>query len=400
MLRNTALLALLLVAPPAAAAPADPAAAVASSIAREVQQRLLAIVGVAQAAAREAPTRNPDPEAMRAFLAERARYVPHGLHVAFITDAGVVKAIGPGYRFLEGTDLSTREWVRAALRSRKTTLSRAFLSLEGFHAVAVLAPVVRGGRFVGLVSVAFRPTALLGEWVDAARRDQPFDVWVMETDGRLLYDPDPEEVGKNLLEDALYAPHAELRAAVRAIVQARQGSTRFRFAPGAGEAVELQATWRSVTAAGTSWRVVVAAAAAEGRSPLRTLAALGLPGATDALRALAADAAFVAAAERGDRGAVLAALARHYQLYPCYVVQWVTPQGFVIDGHPPGNALVSYQLDPFDNRSDVFLLERLQAGTEAVFRTPLAEGLTGVVHLVPVRAGERLAGFVYSIRVD
>ncbi|MGV8041299.1 MAG: cache domain-containing protein [Thermoanaerobaculaceae bacterium] len=400
MVRNTVLLVLLIAATPLAAAPPDPAATLATSIVREVQQRLVAIVAVAQAAAREAPTRSAEPEAMRAFLVERARYVPHVLHVAFITDKGVVQAIGPGYRFLEGTDLSTREWIKSVLASRKPTVSRAFLSLEGFYAVAVLAPVVRSGRFVGLISVAIRPTALLADWVESARGSQPFDVWVMETGGRLLYDPDPEEVGKNLLEDGLYAPHAELTKLSRAIARARQGGSRFVFTPVAGDAMELHATWRSVTAAGTSWRVVVVGAVGEGRSPLRTLANLGLPSATEALRTLAGDTGFVEALARDERPALQAALGRYYDRYPCYAVQWMTPKGFVVGGYPPGNALVSYQLDPFENRSDTFLLERAQVGKEGIFRAPLAEGLMGVVHVVPVRAGEELVGFVYAVRVD
>lgn len=400
MVRNTVLLVLLLAATPLVAAPPDPAAALATVVVREVQQRLVAIVAVAQTAAREAPTRSERPEAMREFLAERARYVPHVLHVAFISDKGVVQAIGPGYRFLEGTDLSSREWVRSALASRKTTVSRAFLSLEGFYAVAVFAPVVRGGRFVGLISVAIRPTALLATWVEPARGSQPYDVWVMETGGRLLYDPDPEEVGKNLLEDGLYAPHLELTKAGRAIAKARQGTSRLVFTPAAGDALELKVTWRSVTAAGTSWRVVVVGAIGEGRSPLRTLATLGLPSATEALRAVAADPSFAEALVRDERRTLQAVLARYYERYPCYAVQWMTPKGFVVGGYPPGNALVSYQLDPFENRSDTFLLERAQVGKEGIFRTPLAEGLMGVVHVVPVRAGEELVGFVYAVRVD
>lgn len=389
------LLAAGLAAAPVGAAAPDPAAKLASSVAREVQQRLQAIVRVAQTAAREAPTRSPEPGAMRAFLAERARWVPHVLHVAFLDEKGVVRAVAPGYRFLEGTDLGAKEWVKVALSARKPMVSKAFLSLEGFPAVAVLAPVVRSGRFVGLVSVAIRPTALLAEWVERARGEQPYDVWVMETGGRLLYDADREEVGRNLLSDALYAPHSELVQTARTIATTSQGSARFTFAP----AGELQATWRSAAAAGTAWRVVVVASAGP-HSPLRTLASLGLPDAVEALRTLAAEAAFVEALENQASGAILSAFARYYERYPCYAVQWVTPGGFVIGGFPPGNALVSYQLDPFENNSDVLLLERIQKGTEEVFRAPLAEGLSAVVHLVPVRAQERLLGFIYSVRVE
>ena len=50
--RNTVLLVFLLAAHSVVAAPADPAAGLATAIAREVEQRLVAIVAVAQTAAR------------------------------------------------------------------------------------------------------------------------------------------------------------------------------------------------------------------------------------------------------------------------------------------------------------------------------------------------------------
>lgn len=404
MARNVAvailLLAAVLASPALGAAPADPSARLAASIAREVQRRLTGIVSVAQAAARETPSPGAEPDEIRAFLTDRARYVPHVLHVALLTDKGVVRAIGPGYRFLEGTDLSAREWVKSALKGRKVTVSRTFLSLEGFDAVAVLAPVVRSGKVVGLVSVLFRPSALLGEWVEAERKGQPFDVWAMEPGGRLLYDLDREEEGKNLLADPMYAPHPELGKVARAIAASSQGSTRYRLTPASGEAMELAAVWRTVSAPGASWRVVVVRETREGKPPFRTLASLGVPSAIEALRQLAGDASFVGSVREEAWPTVQVALARYYERYPCYAVQWMTPKGYVMGGYPPGNALVSYQLDPFANPADTFLLERVQAAQEGIFRTPLAEKLMGTVQVVPVRSGEELLGFVYAVRVD
>nr|HRS15305.1 hypothetical protein [Thermoanaerobaculaceae bacterium] len=196
------------------------------------------------------------------------------------------------------------------------------------------------------------------------------------------------------------APHPDLVKAGRAIAAARQGTLRFSFTPAAGEPLELRATWRSAAAAGTAWRVVVVGENRGERSPLRTLDALGLPGAADALRALAGEQGVAEAFSRDDRRALLAALSRHYERYPCYALQWVTPRGFVVGGYPPGNALMLYQLDPFQNPADTFLLERVQAGTEAVVRVPLGEGLMAVVHLVPVHADDELVGFVYSVSID
>jgi hypothetical protein len=162
--------------------------------------------------------------------------------------------------------------------------------------------------------------------------------------------------------------------------------------------VELTAVWRSVSAAGAAWRVV-ATSAGDAPGAERTLAKLGLVSAQEALRRLAVDPAVAAAALRGDWSSLRDAMARHYTRYPCYVVQWVEPSGLVPGGYPPGNALTGYQLNPFENPFDAVLQEKVQARREATFGAPLAEGQRAVFHLVPVHSGEKLVGFVYTVRV-
>ena len=87
-----------------------------------------------------------------------------------------------------------------------------------------------------------------------------------------------------------------------------------------------------------------------------------------------------------------------YSRYPCYAVQWVDPDGLVRGGYPEGNALTSYQLNPFENPFDTELLTRVQARAEASFETPLAEGRRGAFHVVPVKAGDTFLGMVYALR--
>lgn len=395
-----ALLGMVAWAPCESAEPVDPAKVLAGSIAREVGSRLEQIAAVAESAAREVPLGSSDAQAVQSFLADRALYVPH-LQVLMVLDAeGVVRHVGPGYRFLAGLDLSQREWVKAGLASRTPVLSSAFLSIEGFHTVAFMAPVVREGKRKGVFCVVVRAGALLGQWVEIERKAAAFDVWVMETGGRLLYDLDSEEMGRNLIEDPLYAPHAGLVELARKVAGLRQGGAAFELTPVGGKPLPLVAGWESVSVLGTSWRIVAVRAADETRSPLRTLASLGIPSATDALRLLAVDPAFVEAASQNLWRTVHTAMARHYERYPCYAIQWVTPSGLVRDGYPPGNALVGYQLNPFEHTSDAPLLERVQARERGIFRTPLAEGLMGVVQIEPVFFGTELLGFIYSVRVD
>lgn len=405
MSRRAAVLVMVLAAvaarPSAMAEPASPSGPPLDTVAREVQQRLTHIAGVVRGAAAQAPTRSRDPKAMDAFLADRALNVPHVLYCAFLTPQGVVSAVAPGYGFLKGADLSGQPWVRTVLRSRKPALGHAFLSLEGLYAAPFVAPAIRDGRLVGLVSVVVDVAALLGEQVGmGAPKGAPIDVWVMEPSGRLLFDPDPEEVGKNLLDDPLYAPFPAIGEAARRIAAAGQGTTGLTWTPAdSGSPVKVAMAWRSVNALGASWRVVLARPAGEGGRAERTLAGLGTVDWMEALRRMAADPALGEAVQAGMWQNVQAALARYYTRYPCYAVQWVDPDGLVRGGHPPGNALSSYRLDPFENPFDAELLTHVQARVEATFETPLAEGHRGTFHVVPVLAGETFLGVVYALRV-
>lgn len=388
--------------PVAAGDQSGPARGSLDLVAREVQQRLTHIAGVVQAAAAQAPIRSRDPEAMRTFLTARAAYVPHVLFCVSMTPQGVVTAVGPGYDFLKGTDLAPREWVCTVLKSRKPQLGRAFLSLEGLYAVAFVAPTMRDGRMAGLVGVVVDAAALLGEQVTAASHaESAADVWVMEPSGRLLYDQDQDEIGKSLLDDPLYAPFPSIGEAARRIASARQGTTRLTWTPtDTGVPLDLTIAWKSVAALGASWRVVAAWPVSGEGSAARTLAGLASVDHVEALRRLAGDPGLVEAVQAGAWGNVQAALGRYYARYPCYAVQWVDPDGLVRGGFPPGNALASYQLNPFENPFDAELLTRVQAQVEASFATPLAEGRRGMFHLVPVRAGETLLGMVYDLRVE
>jgi hypothetical protein len=405
MSRTAAVLVMLLgavaVRPAAMAEPASPPGPTLDTVAKEVQQRLTHIAGVVRSAAAQAPTRSRDPKAMETFLASLAPNVPNLLYCAFLTPEGVVTAVAPGYGFLEGADLAGQPWVRTVLRSRKPTLGQAFLSLEGIYAVPFVAPAIRDGRLAGLVSVVIDVAALLDEQVEVvAPRGAPIDVWVMEPSGRLLFDPDQEEVGKNLLDDPMYAPFAAIGEAARRVAAAGRGTTGLTWTPAdTGSPEDVTIAWRSVSALGASWRVVVARPVGEGGRAARTLAGLGTVDRIEALRRLAADPALGEAVLAGLWQNVQAALARYYSRYPCYAVQWVDPGGLVRGGHPPGNALSSYQLNPFENPFDAELLAHVQARVEATFETPLAEGRRGTFHVVPVLAGETFLGVVYALQV-
>jgi hypothetical protein len=87
-------------------------------------------------------------------------------------------------------------------------------------------------------------------------------VWVMDSDGLILYDPDAAQMGTNLFMDPLYQPYAQLLSLGRRIAAQPSGSGSYEFlARGSNVAILKDATWESAGLHGTEWRLVAALAA-------------------------------------------------------------------------------------------------------------------------------------------
>ena len=91
-------------------------------------------------------------------------------------------------------------------------------------------------------------------------RKHPYQIWCMDADGTILYDENPEEVGKNLFTDEMYANYPELRALGEEMRQKSWGVGYYRFFASAGGTVIYKiAAWESLSpAGGVNWKLVAA----------------------------------------------------------------------------------------------------------------------------------------------
>ena len=55
-------------------------------------------------------------------------------------------------------------------------------------------------------------------------KDRSVEVWLMQKDGRILYDADKEEIGRMLFKDPMYQGYPESLARARKIAEDRAGS--------------------------------------------------------------------------------------------------------------------------------------------------------------------------------
>ena len=176
-------------------------------------------------------------------------------------DCVMVTVEPDAYRGSEGSNISDQKHIIEIHQTHQPVLSQTFPAVEGFDAVVLEWPISSAsGDMIGSVNALFRPDLLLTSTVELWQEDQDQQVtaWAMQTDGLILYDPDPEEVGRNLFQDPLYKPYVQLLSLGERIASEQSGSGVYEFlGPGLTDPVVKSASWATVGLHGTEWRLVV-----------------------------------------------------------------------------------------------------------------------------------------------
>lgn len=186
---------------------------------------------------------------------------PDVLDASFVDDKGILRQIEPPeYKNLENADIGKREHVIAMLKTRKPVLSAGFSSFEGFLAVDLSRPVFdERQNFIGSISAFMRPELLIVPLLKRSVVPADHELWIMQTDGKIIFDQDREEIGRMLFSDPLYSNYASLLDLGRKIAAAPTGKGSYIFlAPGTQNKVIKNMVWQTVSLHGREWRVVLA----------------------------------------------------------------------------------------------------------------------------------------------
>ena len=242
---------------PAALAPADALATVAPGI----QAALDRLDRDTAAAARSLASTGMTGNETRRVLGELALASPAVIDTAAVSKDGIMLTVEPArYASAEGADIGAQEQVRRLRETQRPVMSRVFATVEGVNATDIEHPVVApNGQFNGSASLLFNPTILLTIAVQEALAGKSAEVFVMDTDGLLLYDRDAAEVGKYTFSDPMFADNPELLAVAKRMATEREGTGSYTFAAeGSSIPVRKEVHWTSVGLHGTEWRVVAA----------------------------------------------------------------------------------------------------------------------------------------------
>jgi hypothetical protein len=186
---------------------------------------------------------------------------PDVLDASFVDDKGILRQIEPSeYKNLEKADISKREHVIAMLKTHKPVFSGGFSAFEGFLAVDLARPVFdANNNFVGSISAFMRPELLIEPLLKKSVVPADYELWIMQPDGKIMFDQDREEIGRMLFSDPMYANYVSLLNLGKKIASDPSGKGSYIYlAPGSKEKVIKNVVWQTVRLHDREWRVVLA----------------------------------------------------------------------------------------------------------------------------------------------
>lgn len=196
----------------------------------------------------------------RIMLGDLCSSYTYAVDCAFVDRSGKMIIVEPKeYAGFEGSDISAQEQIMRLRESGKPVLSKVIKAVEGFYAVDLEHPVFSStGEPAGSVSVLFKPEIMLSSIISPFVHGMSIDVWLMQKDGRIIYDPDEAEVGLILFEAPMYQPYPQLIALGTYIAREASGTGSYEFLDkGLTKVVKKDAYWTTVGLYGTEWRLVV-----------------------------------------------------------------------------------------------------------------------------------------------
>jgi len=339
----------------------------------------------------------------RKMLGNLCRSYPYAVDCAFVDRNGRMALVEPGkYAGFENSDISAQEQMIRLRESKKPVLSNSFRAVEGFEAVDLEHPVFSSrGEFEGSVSMLIRPESLLSHILTPVLRGMPVEAFVMQPDGRILYDEDEGEIGRMLFDDPVYKPFPQLLALGTLISREKKGAGSYDYMQkGKEKVVKKDAHWATVGLHGTEWRLVVMHVRA-GRA-LSSGKDIEKPAkdSNKALRALAENPEMKKALSVNDNAKIREIFGDFYsEQGGLYAIQWLDAGGTNRYGYPEENSLVNIDLKTGKTASAKPMLQALSEKKESTFDCPLAEGKAGIFFMVPMYEGGDYLGMIYTIRL-
>jgi hypothetical protein len=197
-----------------------------------------------------------------AILSEAAASDPIIMNSAATDTKDILVNVKPDTYGVTGDDITLQEQQLMMRQSMQPVMSNVIMLVQGFPGVVMVAPIFDSqDQFMGALSLVIQPSALINQSI-ASTGDKTYSMWAMQSNGTLIYDPDPAQQGKNLLTDPIYEDYPEVQAFARQVSEQQSGYGTYQYYvknldQTQNEVVSKEAYWMTVGIYGTEWRLVI-----------------------------------------------------------------------------------------------------------------------------------------------
>jgi sensor domain CHASE-containing protein len=201
------------------------------------------------------------PQADR-ILSEAAASDPLIMNSAATDINDILVNVKPDTYGVTGDDITMQEQQLMMRETMQPVMSNVIMLVQGYPGVVLVAPIFNSqDQFMGALSLVIQPSALINQSI-ASTGATTYAMWAMQSNGTLLYDPDPTQQGKNLLTDPIYADYPELQSFTRQVAAQQSGYGTYQYYvknidQTQNQVVSKEAYWITVGIYGTEWRLVV-----------------------------------------------------------------------------------------------------------------------------------------------
>lgn len=129
----------------------------------------------------------------------------------------------------------------------------------GCNIIEYVMPVMENDSIVtGAVSIQFAVTEMLERIVAKEIAGLTVNVWIIQTDGLILYDTNSSEIGLNVLRDDPFIQFPSLTQCARRIISNETGTGSYVYKTKAMKEARRKSTqWDSINVGGRQWRIIL-----------------------------------------------------------------------------------------------------------------------------------------------
>jgi hypothetical protein len=336
-------------------------------------------------------------ENVRAVLTDFVISFPYVVDCCYVDTNGIMKYVEPEkYREYEGSDISEQEHIKELLVEHEPIGSKLFYAVEGFWAIDLEYPIFIDQKYFGSLSMLIEPKQFLDEIILPLVSGVPVEFWIMEETGRIVYDPDEEEIGRDIFTDELYKQYPDLIELARTSLEKDTGEMSYQFYDtGMSRIIKKNAYWVSINTEMISWKIFMTH---PDNYIFDELSEKDIQNMQSDLKRIAEDDDFLRDIIAENKESVLPYMADFYIKYPnIYSVSWVDKEVRVRFGLPKENSLENFQFTREEYPKYIKFIEGVEKGEETTFKMELIEGKTGSFNLYPIKDGSAYYGMLYFI---